>query len=108
MVVKKRGVKDVARALRAIDISNMPELLRLVEEVRETEEPRVLRRDSEDVAILMPTKPSSKRKSKAAKTKADYEAFRAAAGGWKDVDTEKLIEDIYADRRVSNRPPVDL
>ena len=40
--------------------------------------------------------------------KADYEAFRSAAGGWKDVDTDKLIADIYADRALSDRPAVDL
>jgi hypothetical protein len=44
----------------------------------------------------------------AAKTKADFEAFRAAAGSWKDVDTDKLIEDIYESRRRSSRPPVEL
>jgi hypothetical protein len=37
-----------------------------------------------------------------------YEAFRSAAGSWADVDTDKLIEGIYAMRRRSNRPPVEL
>ncbi len=41
-------------------------------------------------------------------TAAHYEAFRQAAGSWADVDTDKLIEDIYATRRRSNRPPIDL
>lgn len=40
--------------LRPIDISANPELLRLAEEVRTSREPRVLRRDSEDIAVLMP------------------------------------------------------
>lgn len=35
----------------------------------------------------------------------DAEAFRRAAGGWKDlVDAEALIRNIYADRLVSTRP----
>jgi len=43
------------------------------------------------------------------KTKADYEAFRASAGGWKDlVDTDKLIGDIYESRRHAFRLPVEL
>ena len=46
----------MARELKRIDISNVPELLRIVEEVRSSEEPRVLRRDSEDLAILSPMK----------------------------------------------------
>lgn len=38
-------------------------------------------------------------------SKPDFEAFRRAAGGWKDtVDCEKLIRDIYADRLISTRP----
>jgi predicted DNA-binding antitoxin AbrB/MazE fold protein len=36
---------------------------------------------------------------------ADREAFRRAAGGWKDtVDAEALIDNIYASRLVSTRP----
>ena len=55
----------MAKELRPIDISNVPELLRLVEEVRKGEEPRVLRRDSEDLAILTPVKPPRRRARKA-------------------------------------------
>lgn len=35
----------------------------------------------------------------------DREAFRRAAGGWKDtVDVEALMQNIYADRLISTRP----
>jgi hypothetical protein len=98
----------MARAPRPMDISNVPELLRLVEEVRRNAEPRVLRRDSEDLAILTPVKAAPRRKPRRVKTKADYEAFLSAAGSWKDVDTDKLIADIYESRRRSYRPPVEL
>jgi hypothetical protein len=48
-------------------------------------------------------------KAKRTRTKADYEAFRAAAGGWKGlIDTDKLIADIYESRRLSTKPPVEL
>ncbi len=71
--------------------------------------PRLLRADSEDIAVLMPTPPtSSKRRGDRAHTEADHEAFRASAGGWKDVDTDKLIADIYESRSRSSRPPLDL
>jgi hypothetical protein len=70
-----------------------------------THEPRILRHDDEDLAVLMPVTPKRKRKGKTAK---DLELFRSAAGGWKDVDTDKLLADIYADRAHSNRPPVEL
>ncbi len=96
------------RKLKRIDVSGVPELLSIAEEVRKTREPRLLRRDSEDLAIVMPVKPAPRTRAKRMKSKADYEAFRSAAGGWKDVDTDKLIADIYADRRVSNRPAIEL
>lgn len=41
------------------------------------------------------------------KTEVDWEAFRAAAGSWHDVDTDRFLEEIYASRR-SSRPPVEL
>jgi len=96
------------REVKYIDISNVPELLSIVEEVRTTKEPHILRRDSEDVAVLMPVTSTLRRRAKRAKTKADYEAFRSAAGGWKDVDTDTLIANIYEDRRQSNRPLAEL
>lgn len=96
------------RRIKRIDVSGVPELLRIAEEVRNTREPRLLRRDSEDLAVVMPVKRALGSRTRKVKTKADYEAFRSAAGGWKDVDTDRLIADIYADRRISNRPPVEL
>ncbi len=92
-----------------IDISDVPDLLRIAEEVRTTRTPRMLRRDSEDMAVLMPITSTRKHKARRTKTKADYEAFRTAAGGWKGlVDTDKLIADIYESRRNSTKPPVEL
>lgn len=49
---------------RPIDISEMPELLRLAEEVQSTGEPRLLRRGGEDMAILMPARRSRRRTSR--------------------------------------------
>ena len=93
----------MSRAAKRVDITAYPELLRLVEEVRESNEPRMLTRDHEIVAILMPAGPSRRRAKRrpGGKTEADYEAFLSAFGGWKDVDTDRLIEDIYARREMS-------
>jgi len=78
-----------------IDITTMPDLARVVEEVEATKKPRELRRENKIVAVIAPAKRSSA-KQKRGKTNADYEAFKSAAGGWKDlVDTEKLKQDIY-------------
>jgi hypothetical protein len=98
----------MAEHTKSIDISDVPEILRLAEEVRRVGEPRVLRKDGEDLAIVMPLPQPKTRRRGRVKTQADYEAFRRAAGGWADVDTDALIKNIYEDRRRSSRPPVEL
>ena len=90
----------------AVDISAMPELNRLVDEVRASQRPRVLRRGSEEVAVLLPASFGRKRRRVRKPSAADYQAFLASAGGWKDVDTDKLIADIDESRR-SQRPPAE-
>jgi hypothetical protein len=89
-----------------IDISNMPDLMRLVKDVEATKKPRKLVRNNKAVAVLMPTTTSPAPKKKRTKTKADYEAFRAAFGSWSDVDTEVLLKNIYTDRRQTNTCPL--
>ena len=51
-------------AYKPIDISNDPELLKLAEEVHSSHTPRILRRNDEDLALLVPVKPKRKRKGK--------------------------------------------
>lgn len=93
--------------LGPIDISSIPELVRIAEEVEITKKPRKLMRDRKTLAILVPVNSAPKAKNRA-RTKADYEAFLSAAGGWKDIDTDKLVANIYATRKRSNRSPVNL
>ena len=97
------------RELKRVDINNAKDLLRLVEEVRKSHEPRVVRRDNVDLVILMPAGPAPRRRRKRARTKADFEAFLSSAGSWKGiVDADKLKADIYESRRRSSRPAVEL
>ncbi len=98
----------MAKELKPIDVSGTPELLRLAQEVRDSGEPRLLRRAGEDLAILTPLRPKANRPRKRARTQADYEAFLASAGSWKDVDTERFKRDNEESRRISSRPPVEL
>jgi len=101
-------MRIMAKDMNYIDISDVPDLLRIAEEVQATRKPHMLRRDSEDIAILMPVTPA-RHKARRTKTRADYDAFRTAAGGWKGlVDTDKLITDIYESRRLSTKPPIEL
>jgi hypothetical protein len=48
------------KAVRTIEISDIPELVRLVEEVRASGKSRVLRRDKENLAILRPVRSRKK------------------------------------------------
>ena len=93
--------------LKPIDVSEVADLLSIAKEIRDTGEARIIKNNGEDLAILMPAKPS--RRAKRAPTTADYEAFLSSAGAWKRlVDTEKLKRDIAESRRISSRPPVSL
>ncbi len=96
----------MAQEIEAIDVTDVPELRRIAEEVRDTREPRVLRAGDEEVAILMPV--PVKRGRKRIRTRADYDAVLAAAGGWKGlVDGEQLKKDLE-EARGSDRPVVEL
>src|SRR6266702_3536225 len=44
----------MSRSLTPIEISSIPDLVRLVEEVQATQTPRELQRDQKTVAVLMP------------------------------------------------------
>lgn len=46
----------MARAVKPVDIGDSPDLIRLVEDIRASNAPHVLRRDNEDVAIIRPLK----------------------------------------------------
>ena len=93
----------MAEQPKSIDISDVPEILRIAEEVRRAGEPRVLQRDGEDLAIVVPLSSGSRPRFKTP-TAADLEAFRSGAGGWADLDTDTLIETIYRARQEGTRP----
>ena len=95
----------MAKELKRIDIGNVPELLRIVDEVRTSNEPRVLRLDSEDVANLLPARRARKTRSPRSRTKADHEAFLSSAGGWRGlVGADEFVAYLYERRRSSSRP----
>lgn len=89
-----------------IDISEMPEVMKLVDELNKSEGPRMLRRGEEDVAILTPV--TERRDEHWKPTEEQIAAARSAAGSWKDFDAEVFVEQVYRDRENWNRPPVKL
>jgi hypothetical protein len=88
--------------LTPVDISNIPELLDLVEEVEATKKPRELKRDDKVVAVLSPV--AQKQKDAPRSTNADWQKSLAAIGSWSDLDADKLIADIYRWREEGSRP----
>ena len=44
----------MAKEVQSIDISNVPEILRLAEEVQKSKQPCLLIRDDEQLAVIMP------------------------------------------------------
>lgn len=98
----------MAKELRPMDISDLPDLVRLVEEVRTSNEPRLLRRSDEDLAVLAPVTAGREHRGARRKTKADEEAFLASAGSWKDFDAEGFKRYVRERRDASSRPSVEL
>ena len=76
----------MSNTLTPIDISNMPELARIVEEVAATQQPRELKRDNKTVAVLSPA---------IAKNTEKWEKIRATFGSWSDLDADELIATIH-------------
>lgn len=85
--------------------SNLESLFERV--ARENEVIMVEKPDGARVVVKPVTGTKATRRRRV-RTKADYEAFLSSAGSWKDVNTDKLIKDIYESRRISSRPPVKL
>ena len=61
----------MAKELKAIDVSQIPDLLRIAQDVRDTKQPLVLKRNAEELALITPLKPAPKRLPKGRSTSAD-------------------------------------
>lgn len=61
----------MAREPRPLDVTDIPEILRIAEAVQKSNEPRVLRRDSEDIALLIPLRQVDKKRFRGRSTSAD-------------------------------------
>ncbi len=92
-----------------LDISAMPEVERLADEVARTRRPHVLFRGDEELAVIVPaTKRNRTRRKGTALTAAQRNAFLSSAGGWQGiVDVERFKRDVKA-ARSDHRPPVAL
>ncbi len=100
----------MAHGHETIDISDNPDLLRLVETMRRRNTSAVLTNGAEDVAVVTPVGESiPKKRAKRAKTQADHDAFIQAAGSWTGlIDAEEFKAYIRERRTTANRPSVKL
>jgi hypothetical protein len=93
-----------------IDITNIPELRHLVEEMRESKNPRLLKQDRVSVALLMPLGTTLKQRIPTPKEDvwADYDAGKVrtalaqSAGTLARVNTKSLLTDIRNQRSQEN------
>jgi hypothetical protein len=97
----------MAREVKALDVTDTPELLRVAEEVQRTKQPRLLQREQQDVAMIVPVTPPASITVALADpdniwANYDPERMRAAlkksAGALARVDGAQLVKDIYEAR----------
>ncbi len=96
----------MSRHIIPIDASNLPDLLRIAEEVQATKTPRLIKRDGETLAMLMPARVTGKYESHPQKRNIwshyDPQRVRAAlkqsAGALQGVDRKELLRDLAAQR----------
>ncbi len=87
----------------SVDITNIPDLLRLAEEVRATKQPRLLKRGDEEVAILTPVTRSS-----TAANRRLLESFDRMAGSLATVDIPGWESSEAAERWVEEQRKGDM
>ena len=66
----------MAKEPKRIDISRIPELLSIAQEVRRTHESRILKQESEELAMLSPILPKKRSQTKAKPVTSDDALFR--------------------------------
>lgn len=87
----------MARELKRVLLRPDTNLLRILEDVHADKEPRLIERDGEALAVVV----SPEEYAAVATTPTDEGIARAlkAAGAWKDLDTDAMVERIYRARR---------
>src|SRR5437016_322913 len=88
-----------------IDISSMPDLVRLTKEVEATQTSLELTRENKIVAVLMPPTKATPKK----KRKTSVEEALALAGAWGERDWNEVEQELDRIRHESTpTPPIEL
>lgn len=94
----------MAKELKRIDVSKVPELLRIAQEVQATRRPYVLGQDSEDLAMVTPVGPVAKRSTRGLPVTEDDALFRLIGIGHSGItegvarNKHKYLADAYRHR----------
>lgn len=101
-LLPRKEVYGMPNEPKRIRLADNTDLLGLVERVRSNKEPYVLERDGEVVAAIV--SPEDLEKILLPEpSRAGIARALKAAGAWKDIDTDALVEKIYRARHES--PP---
>lgn len=88
----------MAREPRRIAVGPETDLLRVLEEVHADKEPRVVEKDGEAIAAIISMEDFA---AALAPSEEGMTRALAAAGAWKDLDTDSMVEAIYRARHES-------
>ncbi len=96
----------MSRQIVPIDASNLPDLLKIAEEVHTTKTPRLIKRKGESLALLMPAGATVNQKKEKART--SVKEALALAGAWSDLPSEHMEEELDRIRHETKpTPPID-
>lgn len=98
----------MVRELTPVDVGDIPELARLVDEVKASDAPLRITRDGEDVAVLMPSRPGPQRRRRRTITDADRQAAADTFGAWKDQIDPEVFKRERRELQVDDKPPRSL
>jgi hypothetical protein len=93
------------KTIRATNVSDMYEVLGLLDELKMTGEPLGLRVNGKVVAVLEPVEEGDARFDRRRPTEAQLEALRSAAGSWSDEDAEYVLNIINERRNRADQLP---
>ena len=98
----------MARELAPVDISTMPDVLRLVDAVQRKRLPQRLQRGAEDVAILVPARAHRRRRQDKKRSSQEAAAVLATSGAWQGlIDPDQLKRELN-EAQSDSRGPISL
>ena len=99
----------MTREAEPVEIGAIPELARLAREVARTGQPRLLRENGEDLAVLTPATPAERNGGAALTqpTTEEAEAALATFGGWNGLIDPEAFKRDRRNLQVDDRPQRD-